>query len=147
MRKILWLSLMLVSLVLVPGCSETKEPEGTIVILSQEEINAKSWANEESRMSIAWFDKANELRNSSRYNEALYCYHQSINFWPEKIEKENPRIRHMPEPTSSYLKLAELYIEMGEPELALKYYEKFTKYFPHDPLAREGIERGKEMMK
>ncbi len=147
MKKQLCLFLAIAAFVFMAGCSEIKEPEGTPVSLTQEDLDQASFSSEELRLSIAWFTKANELATNGLYREALYFYHQSIELWPEKIEKENPRIKHLPEPTSQYLKLAELYLEMKEPELALKYYKKFSNYFPGHPLAGKGIAQAKAMLK
>ena len=119
------------------GAGMPPEPEGTPVTLSADELNA-GIIHPEKREWYGWHRRGLSLVKAREYDRALYCFHRAAEAWPREMEDESERARHTPEPTDTYLQKAALYLKMGEPELAIVYYDKFEEYFPGNKIAVEG---------
>jgi tetratricopeptide (TPR) repeat protein len=137
----------LLSIFALAGCGAgiPPEPEGTPVTLSADELDVQV-IHPEKRQWYGWHRKGLSLVTAGEYDKALYCFHRAVEAWPREMEDESQPARHKPKPTDAYLQKAALYLKMGEPELAIGYYDKFEESFPGNKIAVEGRAKAEEML-
>ncbi len=140
MKKYLLIFLFL----FIGGCGMTGEPQGTPSELTEIDIIKVKWSDESLRPWVAWQMKGVRLAGANMLNEALYCFHQAQKSWPKQAP--NSKIKHLPEPTDTYLQKGLLYLKLKNPELALLYFNKFEKYFPGNSIAVKGKKEAEEML-
>src|SRR5580765_8190671 len=84
------------------GKQNLEEPPGKRVELTASDMDAASFSYADVKTWNAWEIKGNNLHNNGFYEEALYCYHQAMATWPEKLPDSAPealKAHHFPEPT------------------------------------------------